>query len=222
VLAWVEERRAVVGDVELESVPIAYRHLGTRALATTAFDHDEARIAMLEAHGYERSVGAGLRFVRALDAPLPEIALPAGARFVDITDADAERRAELHRAAWSVWGESQHTADTYRQLRAAPLYDQALDVVLEHDGELVSYCVCWTDDVNRVGYFEPVGTRASAARRGYGRAVVREGMRRLRTKGMDVAYVGTAAVNEAAATLYVSAGFRGVARERFFVKAARG
>jgi hypothetical protein len=38
---------------------------------------------------------------------------------------------------------------------------------------------------------------------------------------MEVAFVGTAAVNAPAATLYVSAGFTGVARERFYVKAAR-
>jgi ribosomal protein S18 acetylase RimI-like enzyme len=221
VLAWIADRRALAGDVGLESVPIAYRHLGTRALATTAFDHDEERIALLEAHGYERSVGAGLRFARALDAPLPEIELPPGARFRRMTDGDAEARAELHRAAWNVWGPSQHTTEQYRKLRAAPLYDADLDVVLEHDGVMVSYCVCWTHDENRVGYFEPVGTRASATRRGYGRAVVREGMRRLRAKGMEVAFVGTAAVNAPAAALYVSAGFTGVARERFYVKAAR-
>jgi predicted N-acetyltransferase YhbS len=222
VLAWIEERRAIAGDVDAESVPIAYRHLGTRALATTAFDHDEERIALLEAHGYERSAGAGLRFERALDLPLPEVTLPPGARFVDMTDGDAERRAELHRAAWNVWGPSQHTAEQYRRLRAAPLYDPALDIVLEHDGELVSYCVCWCDEVNGVGYFEPVGTRASATQRGYGRAVVREGMRRLRAKGMDVTFVGTATVNAPATTLYVSAGFTGVARERYYVKGVAG
>ena len=222
VLAWIEERRVVAGDVDVESVPIAYRHLGTRALATWAFDHDEERIAVLEAHGYERSVAGGVRFARALDAPLREVELPPGARFVDMTDDHAEARAELHRAAWAVWGASQHTTEQYRRLRAAPLYDAGLDIVLEHDGELVSYCVCWADEANGVGYFEPVGTRASATQRGYGRAVIREGMRRLRAKGIDVAFVGTAAVNVPAATLYVSAGFDGVARERFYVKAAPG
>lgn len=219
-LLWVEGRRAIVGDVDIETVPIAYRHLGGRALATTAFDHEEERIAVLEAHGYVPSVEAGVRFARTLDASLPGVSLPDGARFRHVTNRDAAARAELHRAAWNVWGPSQHTTGRYRQLRAAPLYDGGLDIVLEHAGELVSYCVCWTDDVNRIGYFEPVGTRASATKRGYGRAVVREGMHRLRAKGMEIAFVGTSAGNAPALALYASAGFSVVARERFYVKAA--
>jgi mycothiol synthase len=72
---------------------------------------------------------------------------------------------------------------------------------------MVSYCVCWPDASNRVGLFEPVGTRPAAARRGFGRAVVLEAFRRLREKDMRTAIVGTGTVNRPATALYASAGF---------------
>jgi ribosomal protein S18 acetylase RimI-like enzyme len=146
------------------------------------------------------------------------VSLHEGARFRAMTDDDAEARAELHRDAWSPWGQSQFSASQYRRLRVAPLYDADLDIVLEHDGALVSYCVCWADEASGVGYFEPAGTRPSATGRGFGRAVIREGMRRLRERGMRVAMVGTASINEAAAALYRSAGFDVIGREHFWVK----
>ena len=48
-------------------------------------------------------------------------------------------RAELHRDAWSVWGQSRFTANAYRRLRQARLYDEWLDVVAEYEGRLVEF-----------------------------------------------------------------------------------
>lgn len=221
VLRWVEGRRVLVESRDDDDIALAYRDLGNDTLSSWALDSDEQRAALLAAHGYVRGDAGGVRFARPLAAPLPEVTLPPGARFVRIDDNNAEARAELHRAAWSVWGESTHSAAQYRRLRAAPLYDPDLDIVLEHEGRFVSYCVCWLDTANGVGYFEPVGTRASATGRGFGRAVVREGMRRLRDKGMAIATVGTASVNTAAQALYTSAGFAIVDGEHFYTKSDR-
>jgi ribosomal protein S18 acetylase RimI-like enzyme len=120
-----------------------------------------------------------------------------------------------------VWGESTFSADTYRRLRASPLYEHELDIVLECEGELVSYCTCWVDAANRIGYFEPVGTRPSHTGRGFGSAVIVEGLRRMREWGMTVASVGTASVNDAAASLYLNAGFHLAGLEHFWVKRVR-
>lgn len=219
VLRWVEGRR-VLADTSDEIV-LAYRELGNDTLSTWALDSDTARIELLVANGYARGGPAGVRFARSLAGPPPDVALPPGARFRHIEDGDAEARAELHRAAWAVWGESKHSVERYRRLRASPLYDAGLDIVLEHEGQFVSYCVCWLDTANRVGYFEPVGTRASAAGRGYGRAVIREGMRRLREKGMTLAMVGTGEVNAPAQALYASAGLEVIDGEHFYTKSDR-
>ncbi|HEY8172592.1 MAG TPA: GNAT family N-acetyltransferase, partial [Dehalococcoidia bacterium] len=182
VLQWVEGRRALVKAKD--AIPIAYRELGNETLSTTALDSDAERNDLLTRAGYVRRGPAGVRFARVLDGPLPEGVLPDGARFCSVTDDEVEARAELHRDAWSVWGPSAYSGARYQRLREAPLYEAGLDIVLAYEDRFVSYCVCWLDTDNGVGYFEPVGTHSAAARRGFGRGVIREGMRRLRERGM--------------------------------------
>ena len=105
-------------------------------------------------------------------------------------------------------------------LRAHPLYDEQLDIVVEApDGQLVSYCICWVDAANGVGVFEPVGTRPAYAGRGLARAAIFEGMRRLRDRGMHAARVSTASINERALRLYPACGFEVVDIRRYYVKA---
>lgn len=216
VVAWAEQRRASVAATE--GIPLAYRRFGSNSLATSAMDTDPGRVAFLMENGYVQDEQPSFRLVRRLDGPLPPVVLPARARFRHMSDADAEARAELHRDAWSVWGASKHTTEIYGHLRAAPLYDRDLDVVLECEGRLVSYCVCWLDTANHIGLFEPVGTRPSAARRGFARAVIHEAFRRLRDKGMNSAVVSTGVVNKPAMALYASAGFEEAARDHSYVK----
>lgn len=218
VLAWAEERRGRAPTDE--PLPRAYSDIADAWLATWMTERDDERARMLERHGYERGPVAGVRFGLELDADPPAPSLPPGARFRTIGDdaADIEARAELHRDAWSAWGPSQHSSARYRRLRASLLYDPQLDVVLEYEGVLASYCVCWLDDVNGIGLFEPVGTRPSMTQRGFAHAVLHEALRRLRARGMRRAVVGTNAQNAPARALYASAGFRTVEREYYAVK----
>ncbi len=216
VIRWAETRRALVPDDA--HVPIAYESLGTGTLSTPVFDADAQRIDWLVSHGYEAVQLGGVRYARSLEQAPPLVTLPAGAIVRHATDADVSARAELHRDAWSVWGTSTFTEEVYRHLRAMPFYDPELDIIVEADGLLVSYCVAWADTANGVGYFEPVGTRPSATGRGYGRAAMHEGMRRMRERGLRVATVFTASVNAPAQALYVSSGFGIVGLEHFYRK----
>lgn len=215
-IAWAESRRALVPDDG--AVPIAYQSLGTGTLSTPVFDSDAQRIGWLTTHGYAAQELGATRYARSLGDPPPPVVLPDGATVRHALDADIAQRAELHRDAWSVWGTSAFSDEVYRRLRGMPFYDPELDIVVEVGGNLVSYCVAWADTVNGVGYFEPVGTRPSAAGRGYGRAVIREGMRRMRERGLRLATVATASVNEPAQALYMSAGFSVVEHEHFYSK----
>ncbi len=72
-------------------------------------------------------------------------------------------------------------------------------------------------DVNRIGMLEPVGTHPDHQRRGLGRVVVREGLRRLATLGATVAYVGCAD-SKPAGCLYRSVGFADSDVERLWQK----
>ena len=61
--------------------------------------------------------------------------------------------------------------------------------------------------MNRVGLFEPVGTHPDFQRKGLGKAVMLEALRRLQKQGMEQAIVCTAHDNAAALRLYTSIGF---------------
>lgn len=208
-LAWGEKRRRAFGC----------RDAAEMTLSATALESHGERIAIVDGSGYVPSERFSSRMCRSLQTPIPDPGLPANMLLRHATDADIDERVSVHRDAWSVWGPSRVTGEAYRRLRAAPGYDAELDVVLEtHDGTFASYCICWPDEANGVGLFEPVGTRPRFAGQGLGRAVVFEALRRLRDRGMHTAIVQTASINERALALYQSCGFEVVERERFYVK----
>ena len=95
----------------------------------------------------------------------------------------------------------------YRNIQNAPLYRRDLDIVgIAPDGGVASFCTIWFDDVTRTAYFEPVGTSPIHQRRGLGKAVMCEGLRRLKRMGAIMAFVG--GYTPAANALYSSVGFR--------------
>jgi mycothiol synthase len=62
--------------------------------------------------------------------------------------------------------------------------------------------------VNRTGHFEPIATLGEFRRRGLARAAMLDGLRRMRTRGMQTATVEYDAGNAAARELYAALGFR--------------
>lgn len=94
----------------------------------------------------------------------------------------------------------------YRNIQNAPLYRRDLDIVaIAPDGSIAAFCTVWFDDVSRIGIFEPVATVPAHQRRGLGKAVMSEGMRRLKKMGATKAFVGSYSVE--AGKLYASMGF---------------
>lgn len=216
ILRWADRRRIEARNKT--DIPLAYQPRGANTISTSAFERDRARIDALIAAGYVRADGHGFRNERRLDDRLRDTVLPDGAEFRAISEEDEDERAELHREAWSVWGASSFTLARYRRLRSSPLYDGDLDVVLSVGGRFASYCICWVDERNRIGLFEPAGTRPEFAGRGFARLVLFEAFRRLRDKGMRTAIVDTSSVNQPAMALYRSAGFAPVEGRHTYVK----
>lgn len=145
------------------------------------------------------------------DLPAPGLRDGATIRAVRDDPADFQARVDLHR---DVWTNSKLDLAGYERLRTKPLYRPDLDLVLETaEGELASYCIVWWDPVTKIGEFEPVGTAERFRGRGYGKAVLREGMRRIRELGGTYATVINTMDDrgEASRYLYASAGFTTVA-----------
>lgn len=199
---------------------------GPGTLTITALDSDPHRREVLEARGYRHVGPGGVRMRRSLLGAIAEPDLPAGTRLRDGGEVDLTERVAAHRDAWThldhigiANARSAFSTRLYERLRAAPEYDRALDLAVETTtGVIASCCICWVDASNRVGTFEPVGTREAFRGRRLARALVIEGLRRLQATGMHTALIGTASFNRPAQSVYRACGFELSDLEQRYVK----
>ncbi|TCJ14831.1 GNAT family N-acetyltransferase [Rubrobacter taiwanensis] len=182
------------------------RYEGFSALSVWSYARDGRRNGLLERRGYGRTGRWLLFWKRELDGALPEPELPPGYALRSVRGEEVEERAAVHRSAFAP---SQVTVEKYRAVMRSPAYRSDLDlVVCAPDGAFVAFCIAWLDAANRIGVFEPVGVHPGYRRRGLGRAVVAEGLRRLRDLGARAAYLNSEGANGPARRLYAAAGFR--------------
>lgn len=172
---------------------------------TDLFDCDTTRIDLLEQLGYEHFRTWDHVNDRDLGLPLPSPALPEGFRVRSARLADAEQLAVARNHSF----EEDWTGELYRSaVMDQPGYDPAREIVAEApDGRIAAFTVYWVDELNRVGHFEPVGTHRDFQRRGLGKAVMLEAMRRMRDLGLTTVTVNHNAENDGARALYASLGF---------------
>ena len=200
---------------------------GQAEISIRAFENDARRIAALQRLAYRRAAREGVWFRMDLSATLPSFDRPEGFSIRDCVGIDAAPRAAAHRDAWDDLSRiglpdarSAFTTQAYLSLRAAPVYDPTLDILVQApDGALVANCICWADEESGIGVFEPVGTHAAFRGRGLARLAILEGCRRLRARGHGWARVGTAHFNAPAISAYRSCGFEPYDRTSWWVKA---
>ncbi len=183
---------------------------------------DAKRIAFLEQHGFRYSGKfAEVNMLRSLDEPIPETVVPPGCqvRAVAADAGEISNRAAAHREVWQPWTVGNVSDDDYARFMRLPGYHRELDVVaVAPDGIIAAYVNGWIDPVNRIGDFGPVGARPAYRRQGLTRAVLLEGLRRLKARGMDRVCVSTGVSNTPALRLYESVGFRIVNKYLDYVK----
>ena len=197
-LAWGQARRAETASGQPDGKRLP--------LLTSAFEIDIDHMAWLERQGFVRGDRSMVLFRRPLAGDLPAPRLPEGFTVRHVAgDHEISQRASAHREAFHP---SRITDEHYHRLRRLPEYTPDLDLVaVAADGTVGSFCQCWPDPVNKVGLFEPVGTRPAFQRQGLARAVLAEGLRRMRHHGMENAFVCADVGNAAAQKLYLALGF---------------
>jgi ribosomal protein S18 acetylase RimI-like enzyme len=174
----------------------------------TAWAHqgDRLREAILTQRGYIKGDWPEYQRRRSLDGPLPEAKPRDGFIVRSLGNVD-----ELPARAWVSWrafhpdepAEKYIGWEWYPDIQRCPLYRHDLDlVVAAPDGTLAAFCTVWFDDVTRTGYFEPVGVAPEYQGRGLGKAVMCEGLRRI--KHLGAAYATVTGFSEAANALYAS------------------
>ena len=168
-----------------------------------AFEDDETERAALARHGFVRPDRGFHQNACTVTKPPAQAPLPDGFRLRTVEPEDLAERVAVHR---EVWAPSRVTELSYANVMASWPYRRSLDCVVEApDGRFAAYVLVWPDDENRVGLFEPVGTREEFRRRGLGAAVCTFALRRLHEEGMREALVLCETAE--ACALYESVGF---------------
>ena len=174
-----------------------------------AFEFDTALIALMKSRGFVKLTGLpGPLFERPL-ASLPDIPVPHGFTVHGVRNLDDGRlRASVTHRAFRVDADWEHYWAEYAQFIGSPVYEGERDlIVVSPDGRGAAACTIWFDAVNQVGLFEPVATHPDFQGRGLGKAVMTEGLRRMKAAGMTRAILGFDPGNVAARALYTSMGF---------------
>lgn len=192
------------------------REDGGRKLSIWIHQHDGLQQEVAARLGYARGDRPEYHRRRSLEGPTPEVRA-AGYEIRPLGGLD-----ELPARSWASWRafhpnepeEAYQGWEWYHNIQRHPLYRRDLDIVaVAPDGTIAAFTTLWYDDVTRDGYFEPVGVMPEHQRRGLGKAVMAEAMRRIKTMGATLVTVG--GYSEAANALYSSV----VSRECVLIEA---
>ena len=170
----------------------------------TARADDAGRIALLEAARFRPARWTAWRYGRALASPPPAPALPDGFALRSLGGAvEVPAYVDAHRAAF----ESTYMTAAWRErVLRAPGYVPDLDLVaVAPDGRVAAFAVLWLGPGGRRPPGGPVRAGRDAPRvpaAGLARALLLEGMHRLRAAGATHALVETEDARAAATGLY--------------------
>jgi GNAT superfamily N-acetyltransferase len=186
---------------------------GKKELIAWVNAEDAVHKEILAQRGYVRSkFFAEHMRRRPFSKPIPDSVLPAG-----YTVRALGEENELPARSWLSWkvfhpeepDEKYEGWTWYYNIQRVPIYRRDLDIVaVAADGELAAFCTVWFDDITRRAVFEPVGTHPNHQKRGLGKAVMSEGLRRAQRLGATLATVSS--YSAGAHALYDSMGFTDV------------
>jgi GNAT superfamily N-acetyltransferase len=190
-------------ELEEEMLGVAEQRLaavrpdGTRALTVWAPAGDTLRQGLLRKRGYVKQDGAEHQWRRDLESPIPDAPIPPGYSIrplgdgLELLERCYASGLGFHDGDIKTAVENRNDPTWYRNIQTAPLYRRDLDLVaIAPDGAIAAFCTIWFDDVTRSACFEPVATVPAHQRRGLGKALLTEGLRRLQRMGATRAFVG--------------------------------
>ena len=173
---------------------------------------DKSYQEALTRRGFRRVDGAEeqeYQHRRSLDEPLPDAPAIPGYTILS-QGAGLELLERCYASGLGFHNDDIHVArdnrdhpNWYHHIQSAPLYRRDLDIVaIASDGSIASFCTIWFDDVTRTAYIEPVATVPAHQRKGLGKAVILEGLHRIKRMGCKTAFIG--GYSQAANALYFS------------------
>jgi GNAT superfamily N-acetyltransferase len=181
-------------EIEYEMLAYAEENFYTetqdsgRFIYVPIFTDDIQRQEITAQRGYKKIPGWGHHYRRDLDSLISDTPIPTGYTIRSMGTLD-----EHPARCWASWrafhnDEPNENYDGdyswYQNLQSAPLYRRDLDVVAAApDGSIAAFCTIYYDDYTRSAVTVLVGTAAEHWRRGLGKAVLTEGIKRLQQLG---------------------------------------
>jgi GNAT superfamily N-acetyltransferase len=169
-------------------------------------DVDDMKNNVLKEMGYQPTEWLDNQRYKPLDESLPKVEMPKGYSIRHMgLDSDIPKRSWASFRAFHSEEPLENYEDDggewYYNIIKTPLYRRDLDLVaIAPEGGIVGFVTVWYDDYTRTGYFEPVGVTPSHQRQGIAKALILEGMKKLRELGATLAVIG--GINEAANKTY--------------------
>ncbi len=211
----IERARSITAEASLARHPI-------RMMFEYHLDETPA-IAYMEARGF-RHVQSAFQMARDLTAPITAPPLPQGFRMDRWKmESEDEQRAYVD-ARNECFPQAPITLENWQYYQGSEQWESGTTIACFKDGELVGNVnVYWTAEEVRqagaaFGYTEDIFVRPAWRGRGIARAMVAEGMRFLREKGMVEARLTVAAQNESALGLYRGLGYRVTQERRHYAR----
>jgi mycothiol synthase len=186
-------------ELEREMLDVAEEKLapartdGRHRLCIYVHTTDTLWQSILTQRGYTIQGDAETQWRRDVTLPIPTVPIAPGYAVRPLGDV-----SELPSRSWASWrafhpdepNEKYQGWEWYHNIQRQPLYRRDLDIVtIAPAGEVAGFCTVWYDDVTRSAYFEAVGTMPEHQKRGLGKAMLNEGLRRLVRMGATTAFV---------------------------------
>ncbi len=182
---------------------------------TVRYETKTKEIERLEQSGYAGCGIAEVYMVRSLVDPVEDVPCPARVVVKLLDPSDESLVHERAMAQVDAFSGGEPTASEKAWITRSLPHQLSYGgqgrhpsiVAVDDSGAIVAFADPFCDDRNKIGEFEPVGTRTSAQRGGFSKLVLTEGLKEMRARGMNQAIVRTAFGNNAAIAAYQSVGF---------------
>ncbi len=151
------------------------------------FDCDPHSQKTAAGRGYQQTEDFGYYGRRSLTENIPQVSVPKGYTIKSITTEDEIKQ----RAAMNILAGNEITFEKYKiMMEKSPTYRQDLDLTgLAPHGNVAGFCTVWYDAVSHIGIFEPYAVHPDHLRKGLGRSLLLEGMKRLKDLGAVSVFV---------------------------------
>ncbi|MBN4047590.1 hypothetical protein JYT71_01130 [Acidimicrobiaceae bacterium AH-315-P05] len=182
---------------------------------TACYRSKTAEIDLLRELGYVEDGESEVFMTRDLDEPIKHASSSAGIEIGLLDQTSATQVAERGLAQVDAFSDGNPTTEAVAWISRSLPHQLSYGrpdrfphvVAVDHHGSILSFADVYFDRANRIGEFEPVGSRKSARRRGLANAVLLRGLQEMQSAGMRQAIVRTGIDNPAAIASYEAVGF---------------